>query len=186
MLVGCWRALGTDLGRDAEELQRVFDALPDATATPAFVRTLRAVVDWRGQVITMLDRCYLTRGMPTLLIWGTRDAVVPFDHARSRTPRCRAAGSRSSTAPGHFPHHHDPERFLALLRDFLASTDAGVVQRRASGASCCASARTARATKTSSPRRVSRPPADGAPRTHSAVLTCPEPMHYHLVVQPNG
>src|SRR5689334_21162341 len=75
-------SLATDLGRDAEDLLRVFDALPDAPARIAFLRTLRAVVDRRGQVITMLDRCYLTRGIPTLLMWGMRDAVIPYQHAR--------------------------------------------------------------------------------------------------------
>ena len=35
----------------------MIDALPDATSRQAFLRTLRAVVDWRGQVVTMLDRC---------------------------------------------------------------------------------------------------------------------------------
>ena len=99
-VIHAFRWAGTDLGRDAGDLLRMFDALPDATARRAFVRTLRAVVDWRGQVITMLDRCYLTRGMPTLLVWGAHDAIIPFTHARSRTRRCRAAGSRSSRAPG--------------------------------------------------------------------------------------
>ncbi len=28
------------------------------------------VVDWRGQVVTMLDRCYLTESVPVQLIWG--------------------------------------------------------------------------------------------------------------------
>src|SRR5258706_1873439 len=72
--------LSTNLGRDAEHIERMFDALPDATARRAFVRTIRAVVDWRGQAITMLDRCYLTRGMPTLLVWGAHDAVLPLRH----------------------------------------------------------------------------------------------------------
>jgi pimeloyl-ACP methyl ester carboxylesterase len=114
--------LGTDIGRDADDLQHVFDALPDAHAVRAFVRTLRAVVDWRGQVITMLDRCYLTRGMPTLLVWGTRDGVVPYEHAR--LAHAAMPGSRLEVfdGAGHFPHHHDPGRFLAILRDFLATT----------------------------------------------------------------
>ncbi len=116
------RWLGTDLGRDARDLLRMFDALPDVTAQRAFVRTLRAVVDWRGQVITMLDRCYLTRGMPTLLVWGTRDAIVPYQHAR--IAHAAMPGSRLEVfeGAGHFPHHHDPERFIGLLRDFIATT----------------------------------------------------------------
>jgi pimeloyl-ACP methyl ester carboxylesterase len=125
--VGRWvvralQRLGTDLGRDADDLQRVFDALPDAISARAFVRTLRAVVDWRGQVITMLDRCYLTRGMPTLLVWGTRDAVVPYEHAR--IAHAAMPGSRLEVfdGAGHFPHHADPARFLAVLLDFLGTT----------------------------------------------------------------
>jgi len=115
-------ALQTDIGRDGDDLLRVFDALPDATARRAFVRTLRAVVDVRGQVITMLDRCYLTRGMPTLLIWGDRDAIVPYEHAK--IAHAAMPGSRLHTfeGAGHFPHHTDPTRFLSALYEFLTTT----------------------------------------------------------------
>lgn len=115
-------ALDNDLGRDSEDLLRIFDALPDATARRAFNRTLHAVVDWRGQVITMLDRCYLTRGMPTMLVWGDRDAVIPYEHARMA--HAAMPGSRLETfaGAGHFPHHTDPRRFLSVLYDFLEST----------------------------------------------------------------
>jgi pimeloyl-ACP methyl ester carboxylesterase len=114
----------TDLGRDAPHLARVFDALPDATARRAFVRTIRAVVDWRGQAITMLDRCYLTRGMPTLLVWGTRDAVLPFRHAH--LARAAMPGSKlvAFEGAGHFPHQSDPDKFMSVLRDFLSTTQA--------------------------------------------------------------
>lgn len=112
----------TDLGRDAGNLLRVVEALPDATARAAFLRTLRAVIDSRGQVITMLDRCYLTSGMPTLLMWGTRDPIIPFHHAQ--IAHAAMPGSRLEVFDdaGHFPHRHDPARFVAVLRDFLATT----------------------------------------------------------------
>jgi pimeloyl-ACP methyl ester carboxylesterase len=116
------RQLRTDLGHDAPNLLRVFDNLPDATARRAFVRTLRSVVDWRGQAITMLDRCYLTAGMPTLLLWGARDAVIPCHHGH--IAHAAMPGSRLEVFEdaGHFPHQSEPERFLRLLREFLAST----------------------------------------------------------------
>ena len=103
-------------------MMRVFDALPDANARLAFVRTLRAVVDFRGQVVTMLDRCYLTRGMPTLLIWGERDAVIPYEHARMA--HAAMPGSRLVTfeSAGHFPHHSDPKRFTEVLYEFLGQS----------------------------------------------------------------
>jgi pimeloyl-ACP methyl ester carboxylesterase len=114
--------LGTDIGLDAADMVRVFEALPDATTRRAFVRTLRAVVDLRGQVITMLDRCYLTRGMPTLLIWGRHDAIIPYQHAL--VAHSAMPGSRLETFEhaGHFPHHANPTRFLHVLYDFLATT----------------------------------------------------------------
>jgi len=128
------RMLGTDIGRDAEDMIQLFDRLPDRNSRSAFVRTLRAVVDRRGQVVTLLDRCYLARGMPTLLIWGGHDAVIPVDQAQ--IVHEAMPGSRLEIFPnaGHFPHHSDPERFLAVLRDFLATTgpaDFSVAQWRA-------------------------------------------------------
>jgi pimeloyl-ACP methyl ester carboxylesterase len=117
------KAVDSDMGRDADDWMRVCQALPNVTARSAFVRTLRAVVDWRGQVVTMLDRCYLTRGMPTLLMWGARDPVIPFEHAR--IAHAAMPGSRLEVfeTAGHLPHRSDPKRFLTLLHDFIASTE---------------------------------------------------------------
>lgn len=92
------RLLDTDLGQDTAELLTLVDALPNATSRSAFIRTLRAVVDWRGQAVTMLDRCYLTEGMPTLLIWGDRTVWCPCGTPTGRTRRCPAADWRSSRA----------------------------------------------------------------------------------------
>jgi pimeloyl-ACP methyl ester carboxylesterase len=116
------RALRTDLGRDADDWLRMFETLPDATARGAFVRTLRTVIDVRGQAVTMLDRAYLARALPTLLVWGDRDAVIPVEHAH--LAHRALPGSHLSVFPGagHFPHHADPERFLAVVRDFLGRT----------------------------------------------------------------
>lgn len=116
------RRLGTDIGQDADQLLRIFDAMPDATSRAAIVRTLRAVVDWRGQMVTMLDRAYLARSMPVLLVWGDRDAVIPVRHAR--VAHAAMPGSRLEiiSGAGHFPHHADSGRFAALLLDFLAGT----------------------------------------------------------------
>jgi pimeloyl-ACP methyl ester carboxylesterase len=116
------RLTRSDHGVDAREVLRVIDALPDATARAAFLRTLRAVVDWRGQVVTMLDRCYLTRGMPTLLVWGGRDAVVPVAHAHRAHEAMPGSRLEIVEGAGHFPFHTDPARFVALVDEFVAST----------------------------------------------------------------
>ncbi len=122
--IAAWLAerTGTGFGSDARDLVRILESFPDPTARAAFARTLRSAVDWRGQVITMLDRCYLAAGLPTLIVWGTRDPVVPLRHgylAHDAMP-----GSRLEIFPGagHFPHHSDPARFLRVLRHFLRTT----------------------------------------------------------------
>jgi pimeloyl-ACP methyl ester carboxylesterase len=116
------RLLGTDLGQDADDWLRMFDTLPDATTRRAFVRTLRAVVDWRGQVVTMLDRAYLARALPTLLVWGDRDAIIPFEHGKIAHQSLPGSRLEVFEGAGHFPHHTYPERFHAVVRDFLTTT----------------------------------------------------------------
>jgi pimeloyl-ACP methyl ester carboxylesterase len=117
-----FRLFETNLGRDADDLVRVFEALPDLAARQAFLRTVRAAVDWRGQHVTMLDRAYLASGLPTMIVWGARDGVIPYSHAL--VAHAALPGSRLETFEnaGHFPHHSDPERFLAVISDFCANT----------------------------------------------------------------
>jgi pimeloyl-ACP methyl ester carboxylesterase len=111
------------LGHDASDLVRVVEALPDATSRSAFLRTLRAVVDWRGQVVTMLDRCYLTEGVPTLLIWGADDMVVPVEHAHAAHAAMPHSRLEIVEKAGHFPFHTDPEGVVKMIRGFLQETE---------------------------------------------------------------
>ena len=107
---------------DASDLVRILGELPDPTACQAYLRTLRAVVDWRGQVVTMLDRSYLTEDLPVQLIWGDRDSVIPVGHAylaHSAMPGSRLEVFRGA---GHFPFRDDPLRFLRVVENFLDNT----------------------------------------------------------------
>jgi pimeloyl-ACP methyl ester carboxylesterase len=116
------RLFDTDLAVDAPHLQRVVSGLPDYTARSAFIRTLRAVVDWRGQVVTMLDRCYLANGMPTQLVWGSRDSVLPVGHAHQAHHAMPGSRLAIFDGAGHFPYHSDPERFVAIIEEFISTT----------------------------------------------------------------
>ncbi len=112
----------TKLGRDLPDVLRILSDLPEPTASAAFTRTLRAVVDWRGQVVTMLDRCYLTESVPVQLVWGEHDAVIPVSHAlmaHAAMPGSRLAIFRRS---GHFPFHDDPDRFVEIVEQFIDAT----------------------------------------------------------------
>jgi pimeloyl-ACP methyl ester carboxylesterase len=117
------RRLGSPLGDGIDDLLVGYRRLRDPHARSAFLRTLRAAVDPRGQVVSMLDRCYLAEGVPTQLICGDRDPVIPFSH--SEVAHAALPGSRLTVFQGadHFPHRHDPGRFVAVLRKFLAETE---------------------------------------------------------------
>ena len=118
------RLLDTDLGQDASELLTLVDALPDETSRNAFIRTLRAVVDWRGQVVTMLDRCYRTPGLPTLRLGGARHRVGPVRHAYRAHEAMPGSRLEIFEGAGHFPFHSDPGRFVALVEEFTEGTEA--------------------------------------------------------------
>ena len=117
------RFFGQGLGIDLEEILRVFGSLPDAESRQAIVRTLRASIDWHGQVITMLDRAYLVQDVPTLLIWGAKDAIIPVHHGYDAHGAMPGSRLEVFEDAAHFPHHTDPDRFLRVLRDFLTTTD---------------------------------------------------------------
>lgn len=110
------------MGNDIPNALRILSDLPEPSASAAFSRTLRAVVDWRGQVVTMLDRCYLTASVPVQLVWGDQDVVIPVSHAHMA--HAAMPGSRLEIFPnaGHYPFHHDPLRFVELVDNFIDST----------------------------------------------------------------
>jgi pimeloyl-ACP methyl ester carboxylesterase len=114
--------LKLDFGPDVSYALERYEALRDPAARTAFLRTLRSVVDIRGQVVTMLDRCYLTRDIPTLLIWGKEDRIVPVGHGHKAHKAMPGSRLEIFDDAGHFPHQTDPTRFISLLDHFIATT----------------------------------------------------------------
>src|ERR671919_2388242 len=68
--------------RDLEEMARGFASLGDLEARQAFVHTVRAIMDVSGQRVSARDRLYLAATVPTLLVWGERDRMIPVSHGR--------------------------------------------------------------------------------------------------------
>ena len=82
---------------DLTEMATRYQSLSNAEARSAFIHTLRGVIDPTGQRINASDRLYLASKMPSLIVWGSRDRIIPVEHARPRTRACPAAGSNCST-----------------------------------------------------------------------------------------
>lgn len=106
-----------------DEMWRAYASLGDAETRAAFLRTLRSVIDAGGQAVNAEDRLYLTEAMPTMVLWGDNDQIIPVahaEHARESMP-----GARIEILPGvgHFPQVEDPARVIELLSEFIATTD---------------------------------------------------------------
>ncbi len=109
----------TDLG----EILRGHASLSNPEARAAFIHTLRTIVDPRGQRVDASDRLYLAERIPFLVIWGDRDPIIPVAHALA--VRDHVPGSRVEIfeGAGHFPHLDDPQRFVHLVVEFVASIE---------------------------------------------------------------
>ena len=107
---------------DVTEAGHVWSGLQQAETRRAFLRTLRAVVDVRGQAVSSRDRLYLTGRMPTLMVWGERDPVLPVRHAREVSRELPDVGLAVLPRAGHVPHRSEPEAFVRVLQDFLTGT----------------------------------------------------------------
>jgi pimeloyl-ACP methyl ester carboxylesterase len=122
-VAGFMGRLGLRAGDDLEEIATGFASLGDVDARQAFVHTARSIIDIEGQRASARDRLYLAADVPTLLIWGERDPIIPAEHARAA--QREIPGSRLELFPdaGHFPYKSDPQRFVEVLTEFIEGTD---------------------------------------------------------------
>lgn len=107
---------------DLKGLAEVYDGLAANSRRRAFHHVLLAAVDWRGQVITMLDRAYLAESLPCLIIWGEQDSVIPVKHAYAAHAVLPGSQIEIISHAGHFPQEDDPEHFASALIDFVLDT----------------------------------------------------------------
>ncbi|HEY2833513.1 MAG TPA: alpha/beta hydrolase [Sporichthyaceae bacterium] len=99
-----------------------FGSLADGARRRAFVITARNIINIAGQRVSGVDKLHLTAEVPTMIVWGGRDPIIPAAHARQATAALPDARVEVFENAGHFPHCDEPVRFADLLLDFLAGT----------------------------------------------------------------
>jgi pimeloyl-ACP methyl ester carboxylesterase len=113
--------------RDLEEMARGFASLGDLEARQAFVHTVRAIMDISGQRVSARDRLYLAATVPTLLVWGERDRMIPVAHGRAAHEAMPGSRCIVYEDAGHFPHLDHPWRFASDLIEFVGATPAAAI-----------------------------------------------------------
>jgi pimeloyl-ACP methyl ester carboxylesterase len=113
---------GIRLGRIAE-MWNAYASLAEADNRQAFARTIRSVIDPGGQTVSAMDRLYLASAMPTLIVWGERDDIIPVSHAYAAHEAMPESRLEIIEGVGHFPQIEAPEQFIDMLVDFIDSTE---------------------------------------------------------------
>jgi pimeloyl-ACP methyl ester carboxylesterase len=102
---------------DILELSRL-NAQPGSAR--AFARSVRNVINWRGQKHNFFQRAHEIQNLPALLIvWGDGDTIIPIEQGRALLARLKGAHFEAFEHCGHYPHNEHPERFAAAVRTFL-------------------------------------------------------------------
>jgi len=114
-------SVGLQPGPDVREVWRGFTSLGDGDTRRAFLATTRAVIDPGGQSVSAHDYLPNSTPIPTLVVWGTKDRMIPAWHAASATSSIQNCRVELFQGAGHFPHLDDPERFAALVREFVSA-----------------------------------------------------------------
>ena len=110
---------GRESSRYSETL-RAQASMSDRQSRAAFLRTLRSVVDHRGQAVCALDR--LRTDLPTLIIFGDQDRCIPVAHAHSAHHALPGSLLHLIPGAGHQPQVECPDTVIELVDDFIDSS----------------------------------------------------------------
>ncbi len=101
------------------EMWQAYSSLIDVSHRAAFARTLRSVIEPGGQSVNATSRLHLAAVLPTLIVWGDRDPIIPATHAAAAHDAIPGSELEIFTGAGHFPPAEEPEHFTDVLSDFL-------------------------------------------------------------------
>ena len=117
------RRVGLRPGTDVEQSWSSLVSLGDAQTRAAFLKTVRSVIAANGQRVSAVDRLYLAAAVPTLLVWGDRDHIIPVAHAEATHALIPDSRLKIVPGAGHYPHRDDPEGFTTAVLECLAETE---------------------------------------------------------------
>jgi len=113
------------------EMWRAYSSLAGATNRKAFVRTMRGVIEPTGQTVDASDRLYLAAHVPTMIVWGDQDGIIPVQHGYAAHDLIPTSRLEILEGVGHFPHVEQADTVANLLIDFVETTDSASTRHEA-------------------------------------------------------
>ena len=102
---------------------RSYSGLTEVRGRTAFVHTVRSVIDVTGQRVSARDRLYLAQEIPTLIVWGDRDRIIPVSHAYAAHDLIKGSTLRVIEGADHFVPFERPDEFLDALLSFIDANE---------------------------------------------------------------
>ncbi len=122
-----FRYVGLQPTVNAVEMWNAYGSLADGATRTAFLHTLRAVVDPAGQRVSARNRLYLASMLPTMIVWGDHDHVIPVHQAYETHDAIPGSRLEIFKGAGHFPHSERPNQFVDALTDFMRTSSPGLL-----------------------------------------------------------
>lgn len=117
----------TALGSNDEHKTRLDEhweahaALSNPENRRALLRTLRAVVDRRGQFVCALNKLHLNANVPVMIISGDKDRVIPVSHAYAAHQAMPHSRLHILDGVYHHPQTERTDVVASLIDDFIGA-----------------------------------------------------------------
>jgi len=111
---------GHRAGFSKQEIRELatMNALPGSAR--AFARTVRDVIDWRGQRRAFYQHANEVSELPPIsLCWGDRDTIIPIAQGRAFVESVEGVVLNQFDGCGHYLHNEQPTAFARTVRAFL-------------------------------------------------------------------
>jgi pimeloyl-ACP methyl ester carboxylesterase len=112
------RSMHRSLG--ADDLERLVAMNGRKGTARAFARTVRDVIDWRGQRRMFFQHAHEVASFPPVAVcWGDRDAIIPIQHGVAFAKAVDGVRFHRVDGAGHWLHHEQPDLIVDTLSSFL-------------------------------------------------------------------
>jgi pimeloyl-ACP methyl ester carboxylesterase len=120
MALGTRLALLADHSFTKADIRELAAMNAEPGSARAFARTVRDVIDWRGQRRAFFDRAHeIMRLPPIAVVWGVRDKVIPIEHGRAFADSLEGVVFVPFKDCGHYIHRERPEAFVRTVSELL-------------------------------------------------------------------